>query len=255
MTARRWCDAALLVLAVATLIGLVMIAGRPDSASLERMSPAQGQVRPSPPERTPPSALFIGDSYTLGSGRPEMSYPCMAAAALGWYCTLSAFPGTGYISGGPANRFVIDGYAGESESFAERIPWLALSHRPDIVVLDGGRNDRFPPTADVYSATVHTIGEARRAWPEAKIVFIRPRYLADPGGDLGFDDEFMRRLASDPVAAGVDFVDPLADASFPERGASSLLAEDGIHPNPRGTRQIAVALEAALADSAADSAR
>ena len=89
-----------------------------------------------------------------------------------------------------------------------------------------------------------TIADARRAWPDAQIVFVRPRYLAEPGDDLGFDDEFMARLESDPAAAGVLFIDPIA--SFIGTDTSALLAADGVHPNPRGVPQ---KLSSALVDS------
>ena len=156
-----------------------------------------------------PSALFIGDSYTEGAGTREMSYACMAAMRMGWFCDLAAMVGTGYISGGPANRSTTS-TSGSTTSFSERIPHLAAKYDPDIVVLDGGRNDHFPPRADVFNAMRQTIADARRAWPDAQIVFVRPRYLAEPGDDLGFDDEFMARLESDPAAEGVLFIDPIA---------------------------------------------
>ena len=76
--------------------------------------------------------------------------------------------GTGYISGGPANRFASAEYLGTSMSFTERIPHLAAKYDPDVVVLDGGRNDLVPARArDVFKAMTATIADARRAWPDA----------------------------------------------------------------------------------------
>ena len=63
---------------------------------------------------------------------------------------------------------------------------------------------------------------------------------AEPGDDLGFDDEFMARLESDPAAAGVLFIDPIA--SFIGTDTSALLAADGVYPNPRGAQKIGSAL-------------
>src|SRR6185503_14701752 len=114
-------------------------------------------------------------------------------------------------------------------SFHERIPHLAAKYDPDIVVLDGGRSDHFPPREDVFNAMRQTIADARRAWPDAQILFVRPRYLAEPDDDLGFDDNFMVRLESDPATAGVLFVDPIA--SFIGTDTSALLAADGVQPN------------------------
>jgi hypothetical protein len=47
---------------------------------------------------------------------------------------------------------------------------------------------------------VWTIAEVRRTWPEVEIVFVRPRFLARPGDDSGFDDDFMDRLKSASAA-------------------------------------------------------
>lgn len=154
-------------------------------------------------------------------------------------------PGTGYVSGGPANRFVVDPYIGESASFAERIPHLAAAYAPDTVILDGGRNDRFPPSEDVFNAMRSTIEDVRRTWPTARVVFIRPRVLNDPRDEIRFDDDFMARLQSDPAVDGVIFVDPIASLS--DMDTSVMLAADGMHPNQKGDHAIAEALFQSLA--------
>jgi lysophospholipase L1-like esterase len=176
---------------------------------------------------------------------PEMSYGCMAAARMGWVCDLSAMPGTGYISGGPANRFVVNQYAGTSKSFAERIPQLAQKYSPDVVILDGGRDDTFPPTEYVFKAMVATIEEARSAWPQATIVFIRPRFLGKPNDDLGFDDAFMARLQEEAGAAEVVLVDPIK-TTFSDSNTLNMLKKDGIHPNTLGEQELASALLSSL---------
>jgi lysophospholipase L1-like esterase len=252
MSRTRRFDIAAIALTVAVLAGLGF-ALRPQETPTITVAPSTAHVdRPQPPAATRPSALFIGDSYTGGSrpadtgasGLAEMSYGCMAAVRMGWLCDLAAMPGTGYISGGPANRSTYE-YLGVTTSFSERIPHLAAKYDPDIVFLDGGRNDLFPPREDVFKAMRGTIEDARRTWPNAKIVFVRPRFLAKPGDDLGFDDNFMARLESDPATSGVLFVDPIA--SFIGTDTSALLSTDGIHPNPQGERDLASALVGSLA--------
>ena len=150
MSRARWFDVAALALAVAVIVGLVF-AFRPEATATITVDPSTAHVdRPkATAAATRPSALFIGDSYTAGGGSPEMSYGCMAAVRMGWLCNLSAVRGTGYIGGGPGNRFEVSRYLGTSKSYAERIPNLADVYQPDVVVLDGGRNDRndqSPPT-------------------------------------------------------------------------------------------------------------
>lgn len=179
-----------------------------------------------------PTLLFIGDSYVAGTGRDETTYGCMAAARMGWFCKVAAGPGTGYISGGPANRFQLE-YIGQSTSFDERLGGLALKYQPNVVVLDGGRNDLFAPTDAVYDVMVSTIADVQKTWPDATVVFIRPRFLARPADDLGYDDRLMTRLETDPALGPMLIViDPIG--SMRGQDTLSLVAADKIHPNRRG---------------------
>jgi lysophospholipase L1-like esterase len=244
MTRTRWADVAAIALAVAVIVGLGFALRSEGTATLRADPSTLNIERPQPAEATRPSVLYIGDSYTLGRGSAEMSYACQAAVRMGWFCILSALPGTGYISGGPANRFVTHPDLGTSTSFIERIPHLAAVYEPDVVILDGGRNDLFPPREDVFKAMTAMIQETRRAWPKAKIVFIRPRLLDEPGDDLGFDDNFIARLKAEPAAAGVVFIDPIS--RFTDTDTSGMLANDGIHPNQRGYLDLASALVGSL---------
>jgi hypothetical protein len=65
---------------------------------------------------------------------------------------------------------------------------------------------------------------------------MRPRYLANPADDLGFDDAFMARLLAEPSANGVVMLDPIK--SFAGKDTRGLLAADGIHPNQRGELEL-----------------
>jgi lysophospholipase L1-like esterase len=244
MSRIRWFDVTAIVLAVAVIVGLGYALRSEETATIA-VDPATVNIdRPAATTATTgPSVLFIGDSYTAGGGLPEMSYGCMAAVRMRWLCNLSAVPGTGYVSGGPAHRFVVSRYLGTSRSFTERIPHLAAVYQPDVVVLDGGRNDLFPPAESVYKAMTATIENARRAWPEATIIFIRPRFLADPGNDLGFNDAFITRLRAQPAAAAVVFIDPIN--RFTGTDTSAMLSDDRIHPNQQGE----LALTSALVES------
>ena len=151
MSRTRWFDIAAIALTAAVLAGLGFVS-RPQHTPTITAAPSTVQVeRPQPPAITRPSALIIGDSYAWGGGLAETSYGCMAAAELGWLCHLSGGPGTGYISGGPDNRFVLEDM-GPSTSFDERLPGLAAMYKPDVVILDGGRNDLFAPRDAVFDA-------------------------------------------------------------------------------------------------------
>jgi hypothetical protein len=238
----RRSDLGAIALAVAVFVGIAVVSCSGGAASpVATQSNVQDERQATVNAR--PLALIIGDSYTAGESSAEMSYACRAAVEIGWLCALSAVGGTGYISGGAANRWT-DPHIGKTLSFSERIPHLSAKYDPALVIMDGGRNDEFAPRNYVFDETVSTIGEVRRAWPAATVIFIQPRLLAKPGDNLGYDDEFMVRLRSEPEAQGVIFIDPLA--SFSNTDTSTLLAADGIHPNRQGEEHMTTALVDAL---------
>lgn len=245
MSRTRWLDIATIPLTIAVLAGLGF-ASHPHPTATITAAPSTAQVdRPQPPTTTRPSALIIGDSYTWGSGMAELSYGCMAAAKLGWLCHLSGGPGTGYLRGGPSNRFVLE-HIGPSTSFDERLPGLAAKYKPNVVILDGGRSDVVAPRDSVFDAMSWTIAGVRRNWPAAKVVFIRPRLLARPNDDLGFDDEFIARLLAEPGAQDVEVLDPIN--RFTDTDTSGMLEHDGIHPNRAGVLALSSALFESLLD-------
>lgn len=242
MKPARWFDIAAIATAVAVSVGVAV-----SSCSVGQVGSAATSSnlasRPQPTADHQPLALFIGDSYTAGDSSAELSYGCRAAVEMDWLCALSARAGTGYISGGPANRWV-DPHSGRSLSFRERIPHLAAQYDPTYVLLDGGRNDLFPPREDTYATMLSTIAEARRTWPRAQIVFIRPRFLAHPSDDLGFDDRFIESLQADPATQGVIFIDPISWLAGTD--TSALLSKDGIHPNSEGENRLTTAFRKSL---------
>ncbi|MFE3189508.1 SGNH/GDSL hydrolase family protein [Nocardia sp. NPDC059240] len=247
MTRPKAADLAAALLAIVIVAGLVF-ALRTEPTGHGESTPARLVV----PEQTAPAALFIGDSYTGASMLAEMSYACQAAVRLRWLCDPASMPGTGYISGGPANRFHID-YLGDSTSFDERVQQLAHTAAPNIIVLDGGRNDKFAPVEDVYKAIRGTAYDAHNAWPAAKIVLVRPRFLKTPADDLGFDDDFFDRLKQEPALEGVTMIDPIA--SLAGSDTTALLGPDGMHPNAAGNLRIADALVDSLTTEGLAAAR
>ena len=245
----RRSDAAQVVVAAAVLIGFAF-ALRPEATPTlpptppPAPAPSEAAVALADQRDATPDVLFIGDSYTAGNSTRELSPGCLAALDMGWLCNLSAVPGTGYISGGPANRFTVDEYVGPSTSFAERIPGLAAVYQPDVVVLDGGRNDEFAPKDDVFKAMSATIADVQRAWPTAQIVFSRPRFLGRPNDDLGYDEAFVSGLAAASGVKGLVTIDPIT--WFADTDTAGLLGEDGIHPNQQGEAELGDAFTRSL---------
>ena len=242
MSRTRWFDVGASALAVAVMVGLSVSSCSVGEAGSAATPPAPA-TRSQATSDAHPLALFIGDSYVAGDGSDELSYSCRAAVEMGWLCALAARGGTGYISGGVANRWA-DPVVGKSLSFSEQISHVAAKYDPDYVLLDGGRNDLFARREVTYAKMVSTLSEARRTWPRAQVIFIRPRFLAKPRDDLGFDHRFMDSLKSDPATQGVIFIDPIT--SLAGTDTSTLLATDGIHPNAAGKNAMSLALLVSL---------
>jgi hypothetical protein len=243
MKARRRSDIAAAILAILVIVG-IGYALRSQHTRPVAVEPSAAHVdRPGPADAARKTLLFIGDSYVTGTGLDETSYGCMAAARMGWYCKVAAGPGTGYVSGGPVNRFELD-YLGQSTSFGERLAGLALKYHPDIVVLDGGRNDVFVPPDTVYAAMVSTITAVRQTWPAATVIVLRPRFLSTPADTLGYDDGFFDRLRAEDIAQHmVIFADPIG--RLVGKDTSGFAGSDNIHP----TRLGELAMSTAFYDS------
>src|SRR4051812_3635364 len=107
-------------------------------------------------------ALFFGDSLMNGTGakpvRPVMAR--VAAHALDWDITVDAFGGTGYTTGGTRGR-----------------PYLERLARPgvltpsyDVVLLEGGTNDKRADVETMHARTTATIAYVRSRLPNAQIV-------------------------------------------------------------------------------------
>lgn len=237
-------DAALLIAAVIAL-GSLSFALRPQHTVTVAADPATARVdRSAPPAIDRPTALVIGDAYTTGSGLAETSYGCGAAATMGWLCKTAAEAGTGYISGGAANRFPLGPNSGMSTSFGERISRFANTYAPDVVLLDGGRNDLFAPPSARFEVMASAIAQAHQVWPNARIVFVIPRFLSRPDDDLDINDKAVDKLRN---ASGVDdlvVVDPVA--AFTDRDTAGLISRDGTNPNAEGERALAAALAESL---------
>jgi lysophospholipase L1-like esterase len=120
-------------------------------------------------------------------------------------------------------------------------------YKPDVVILDGGRRDTFVPEADRFQITASTIGQAHEIWPNAKIVYIQPRYLAKPGDDLGAGDGIADRLKEASKVEDLVVVDPIL--SFKDTDTKPLIAADGTNPSAAGERALADALVKALTTS------
>ncbi|MDJ0428047.1 SGNH/GDSL hydrolase family protein [Rhodococcus fascians] len=243
-------------LAMVVVLGVAAVMLGHDMASSDPGTTATTSSGPTADRGAARSALFVGDSYTVGpSSVPDFGYPCLTATNLGWNCNLGSQPGTGYISGGPDHRLprVLGALEVASLNASERLPRLRENFDADVVVLDAGRNDLQYGPIYLSNMFLYTVERARETWPRARIVAIAPWFIDDPDVEFDSDEGPVRvgpylegKLREVPENAAVTFIDPGALGWFVDEDVSALLADDGIHPNPDGHKRIAEKLTAAM---------
>jgi lysophospholipase L1-like esterase len=210
MSARRRTTTRL-VAAVALLVGAFALPAATSNANAPAPS---GHVR----------ALFFGDSLMNGTGarpsRPVMAR--VAARRLGWDITVNAFGGTGYTTGGSRGRPYLERLAKPG----------VLSPAYDVVVLEGGTNDKAADAATMHERASETVRYVRSRLPTAKIVLMG---AYNPMGRK-YDP---RRVTIDAVLSTVaveqslPFFSPIS-GRWTKGQSARFLCPDGLHPSTYG---------------------
>jgi lysophospholipase L1-like esterase len=191
-----------------------------------------------------PAALFVGDSYTAGSGTagPRLGYACLAAEQMDWICNLDAQSGTGYINDGSLNSVAF-------RPFAQRLGDDAKRFRADVVIVDGGRNDVSPDLDGVAAAAADYLRAVRSQWPQARLVVVVPYFLSSTPQSFPFAERLGARLREIVQPLGGIVIDPMASGWVPAPDVAALLSPDGIHPNADGHRYLAEHFSGALREA------
>jgi hypothetical protein len=126
---RRWAVvAAVLLLALAGMVALLLVRGGGSSASGRVAATSSATSSSAGPPATP-GVVFVGDSWTVGSGATgSHGFAPLAAERLGWDYHLLGIGGSGYLmpgGGGP--------YMGRVDE--------AVALHPDLIVVAGSLND------------------------------------------------------------------------------------------------------------------
>ncbi|MDT7537088.1 MAG: hypothetical protein QOI82_673 [Actinomycetota bacterium] len=195
-------------------VALVVSAFALPAATSNANAPSTGRVR----------ALFFGDSLMHGTGarptRPIMAR--VAARQLGWDITVNAFGGTGYTTGGSRGTPYLDRLSKPG----------VLSTPYDVVLIEGGTNDKAADPATMRSRTAATISYVRSRLPTAKIVLMG---AYNPPGRR-YD---ARRVTMDAVIRAVaveqslPYFSPISGHWTKGQGAR-FLCSDGLHPSTYG---------------------
>lgn len=183
------------------------------------------------PNRDLRSLFVLGDSWAAGlHADPSRALGQVAAARLRWAVTVDAVSGTGYVTG-------------RRSSYAERVARLDPGVRADLVVVQGGSNDRAASQAALAAATRRTLTDLGRRFPAA------PRVMLGPGPDpepVTAEQRAVDDLLADVAAVeGVPYISMLRAAWIPSAPAV-VLDPRNHHPTVEGQAYLGMRLEERL---------
>lgn len=189
-------------------------------------------LTPTPTADALPEALFIGDSYTHGTGAsdPANRWTSIVAQAKSWAEDNEGLGGTGFVATAGVNGCGRS-YCG---TYGEVINSL-INADPSVVFIAGGQNDFRAYAADpdtVTTAIQATYENARSRFPDAQIISVGPTIIGDVSSAVEGLDAAVRTAAETVGAQYVNMIDPdVLDKSMD--------VGDGGHVNDTGHRAIA----------------
>lgn len=232
MTVRRmWFAVAACFLAMLVVVGLVFAVARPSVGPRNAATVERSFGRPDRP-----TMAVIGASYSaaLGATSPRRGYAPVAGAQLGWRVQVSAVAGTGYLNPGPRHQ----------GTFLQRLRRMHGAHRPEVVLIQGGRNDvHFRPRL-LRSAVCATVAGARAQFAGAHVVLLGdvPFHVPVPAAQR----RVARTLWSAATQCRAEYVNPIAERWITRSNEARFLGPIPGHPNDAGYAYIAHHLVANL---------
>jgi lysophospholipase L1-like esterase len=172
------------------------------------------------------SLFVLGDSIAGGSsqgGNGPNGWPSLVAKELGLTLRLDAKGGTGYTTGGsqkggrPYTRRVND----------------AIAAKPDLVVVEGSRNDAGP--TKTQAAAADTLRRLRAGLPHARILVVGPIYsYPQPIGSHPIDEA----VAAAARKLSMPYLSAVRRGWF-TGSAHRFIGSDGVHPTNAGHAYLA----------------
>jgi acyl-CoA thioesterase-1 len=233
------------VAVIGTVAALAGVSAARDAAVQESLdSYVPTGIPTEEPQKVAPTVLFIGDSYSAGTGASTLDtrWTTLVSKELGWLEQNQALGGTGYIM---TNGKIACG-SDYCPNYPEKIA-LVEGVTPDMVVISGGRNDGRTPAGYTETVTA-TIESAQTRWPDATMVVTSPLWDDDPAPSWMAGSIAAVRDAA--TATGASFV----DLGQPIEGHPDYVIYDSVHPDDEGYRAIADAFLAAWPSTPAGAA-
>lgn len=203
---------------VPALAALVVLAG-----CAADVAPAPARTVGPPPAET---LLVIGDSYAAGQGADSArsSFAWELGQDLGLSTTVDGVAGTGFVNPGPGPA---------DQTYLARLATLPADElTADLVVVQGGLNDRQHPGPEVASAAGTFLAELATRAPGATIVLVgAPAPDPDqPAASAAVNSALSRAARQQDV----EFVDPTAERWFTDDNVSRYVTSDQVHPTQQG---------------------
>ncbi|MBX7554906.1 SGNH/GDSL hydrolase family protein [Streptomyces sp. NPDC004232] len=171
--------------------------------------------------------LFVlGDSIAGGSaqgGNGSQGWPALVANRLGLTLRLDGQGGSGYTTGGtqPGGR-----------PYTQRVN-DAVAAAPDLVVVEGSRNDVGP--TQTQTAAVDTLRRLHAGLPHTRILVIGPIYSdPQPVGSHPVDEA----VAAAAMKLGLPYLSAVRRGWF-TGSAHQFIGSDGVHPTDAGHAYLA----------------
>jgi lysophospholipase L1-like esterase len=203
---------------------------------------AQVHLTESPTPTPEPSidttrAVFIGDSYTQGTGASDKAttrWTSLVSINEGWQEINLGRGGTGYVTTSGVNGCGKEYCPSYPEMVAE-----AVASQPDLVVVAGGQNDQSAMSENpnaVIAAINATYSSLRAALPGTRIIAVGPSTPEEVTSSIVALDEAVRAAAE---ANGAEYISLLEPAVL----TLEMIAPDGSHANDAGHAAIAARIE------------
>lgn len=220
--------AAVVVLALAAVVA-VGVALKHTGSSVPQAGQAIGYTAPPPDKHL--YALWIGDSYTAGTGAGTAAsgYPYLTDAVFGLATGLDAQGGTGFYNNGQENNKTFAPLPDRLATDKTRFP------TPQFIVIDSGRNDGPLLSDKLRGIDTTYFTELAATYPGVHVVLLVPFYISSKPTAFSIIGTFMTQQAAQH---GWSVIDPETEGWIGD-APSDLVWTDKVHPNQAGHAYVA----------------